>query len=151
TLATCPPLTLAEQARLDDLRKRLEKKLKHKAAKVRRDFIKQHTAEISARTGMSARAAAYIISRQCDRILLPTLELPFDDQELAGSTVANVLADPARFEGETLADPIEGISYGRCKAKVLLRADGTPVIHSFAHGGLLYELKNEPIERAELP
>jgi hypothetical protein len=40
--------------------------------------------------------------------------LPFDDEELAGVTVADVLADPARFEGATLADPLEGVSYGQC-------------------------------------
>jgi len=34
--------------------------------------------------------------------------LPFDDDDLAGCTVADVLADPERFEGATLADPIEG-------------------------------------------
>ena len=61
--------------------------------------------------------------------------------DFAGVTVAEVLADPARFEGETLADPLEGVGYGGCKAKVMLRADGTPWIHSFAHGRTVYELK----------
>ena len=39
--------------------------------------------------------------------------LPFDDEQLAGTTVADVLANPERYEGETLADPLEGIEYGR--------------------------------------
>ena len=43
--------------------------------------------------------------------------LPFDDPMLAGRTVGDVLADPERFEGETLADPLEGVAYGRCVAK----------------------------------
>jgi hypothetical protein len=67
--------------------------------------------------------------------------LPFDDPELAGATVGDVLADPARYEGCTLADPVEGIAYGVCKARVMRRADGTPWIHSFAHGRTVYELK----------
>ena len=67
--------------------------------------------------------------------------LPFDDAELAGATVADVLADPARFEGATLADPLEGVAYGACKAKIMVRADGMPWIHSFAHGRSVYELK----------
>ena len=58
-----------------------------------------------------------------------------------GCTVADVLADPERFEGATLADPNEGLDYGRCKAKILRRSDGTPLIHSFAHGRTVYELK----------
>jgi hypothetical protein len=64
-----------------------------------------------------------------------------DDDELAGTTVLDVLADPAGFEGATLADPLEGVPYGRCKAKIMRRADGTPWIHSFAHGRTIYELK----------
>jgi hypothetical protein len=68
--------------------------------------------------------------------------LPFDDAELAGSAVADVLADPRRFADETLADPIEGVEYGRGKAKILVRHNnGRPFIHSFAHGGASYELR----------
>ena len=54
-----------------------------------------------------------------------------------------MLADPERFEGETLADPLEGVDYGRCVAKIMRRADGTPWIHSFAHGRTIYELKHD--------
>ena len=43
--------------------------------------------------------------------------------------------------GETLADPVEGIGYGRCKAKILRRSDGSLWIKSFAHGGSMYALK----------
>ena len=58
-----------------------------------------------------------VIARQCRGVLLPDVALPFDDVELAGTTVADVLADPVRFEGATLADPFEGIEYGACKAQ----------------------------------
>ena len=68
--------------------------------------------------------------------------LPFDDADLAGETVADVLADPTRFEDATLADPLEGVAYGAGKAKIMVRADGMPWIHSFAHGRSVYELKN---------
>jgi hypothetical protein len=82
-----------------------------------------------------------IVERQCRGILLPHVVLPFDDPELAGITVADVLADPTRFEGTTLADPLEGVEYGRCKARVMRRPNGSPWIHSFAHGRTVYELK----------
>jgi hypothetical protein len=71
--------------------------------------------------------------------------LPFEEPELAGTTVAKVLAEPARYEGETLADPLEGVEYGRCKARVMLRPDGTPWIHSFAHGRTVYDLKLDAV------
>ena len=74
-------------------------------------------------------------------ILLPDVELDFDD--LGVVTVATVLAAPNEFVSETLADPLEGIDYGRCKAKVMRAPDGTLVIHSFAHGGGLYHLRHD--------
>jgi hypothetical protein len=73
--------------------------------------------------------------------LLPGAALEFDDPELNNFTVADILDDPAGFEGVTLADPNEGVEYGRCKAKVLRRGDGAPWIYSFAHGRTTYELR----------
>ena len=70
------------------------------------------------------------------------MELPFDASEFEGCTVGDVLADPERFVGATLADPLEGIDYGQGKAKVMRRADGTVWINSFAHGRTVYELKH---------
>jgi hypothetical protein len=76
-------------------------------------------------------------------VLRPDIVLPFDDPELAGCTVGDVLANPEFYEGETLADPLEGVAYGRCVAKIMRRADGTPWIHSFAHGRTIYKLKHD--------
>ena len=59
-------------------------------------------------TGMSEKAARQVIVRQCEGVLRPDVELPFDNPELADNTVGDVLADPERFEGETLVDPLEG-------------------------------------------
>jgi hypothetical protein len=82
--------------------------------------------KLVARTGMTEKAARQVIIRQCKGVLRPDVELPFDDDELAGCTVGDVLADPERFEGETLADPLEGVEYGHCCAKIMRRPDGTP-------------------------
>ena len=92
-------------------------------------------------TGMSMLEAEHIIERQFKGILLPEVVLPFADDDFTGCTVADVLADPERFEDATLADPSEGPDYGRCVAKILRGPDGTPWIHSFAHGRTVYELK----------
>jgi hypothetical protein len=62
--------------------------------------------------------------------------------ELGAIPVADIVADPGRFEGETLADPIEGIGYGRNCAIVQVR-DGIPSIFSFAHGGAFYKLRHD--------
>ena len=92
-------------------------------------------------TNITLDAARRTVERQCEGVLLPSVELAFDDEDLADSTVADVLADPDRFVGTTLADPLEGVAYGRGKAKIMRRADGSLWIHSYAHGRAIYELK----------
>jgi hypothetical protein len=87
------------------------------------------------------RRSVLHLARAVPRLLLPDIVLPFDDPDLADSTVADVLADPERFTGETLADPLEGVAYGSGKAKIMRRADGSVWINSFAHGRTTYELR----------
>jgi hypothetical protein len=55
--------------------------------------------------------------------------------------VGDVLDNPAKFEGQMLADPIEGTEYGRGKAKIIVGGDGLPFINSFAHGSAVYRLR----------
>ena len=143
TVAVCPPLSIVERARLDELKARERERLRPEMAKARAAFVEAQAKRLVARTGMPERAAKLVILRQSDGVLRPDVELPFDDPELAGCTVGDVLADPERFEDETLADPLEGVSYGRCVAKVMRRTDGTPWIHSFAHGRTTYALKHD--------
>ncbi len=143
TLAACPPLTIVEQSRLDELKARERERLAPEKAKAQAAFVERQAKKLVARKGLSEAAARQIIIRQCEGVLRPDVELPFDDPDLAGCTVGDVLADPERFEGETLADPLEGVEYGPCKARIMLRSDGTPWIHSFAHGRTVYELKHD--------
>jgi hypothetical protein len=137
TRATCPDLTLVEQAKLrvmkDAERHHLSGEVDKARARAAEDYAN--------RTGCTLDAARQAITRRLDGILLPNVVLPFDDDELAGKTVADVLANPDQFVGETLADPLEGVGYGRGKAKVLQRADGSLWVHSFAHGRTIYDLK----------
>ena len=70
---------------------------------------------------MPVRAAIAVVIRRCEGVLRPDVVLPFDDEDLAGCTVGDVLADPERFEGETLADPLEGVGLWP-----LLRQDHAP-------------------------
>ena len=141
TVAACPPLTIAETARLNELRAKSSHRLAGKSAKVRTAFITKHAERLAESKGISVKEAMRTIARQCEGVLLPDLVLPFDDPDFAGCTVADVIGDPDKFEGATLADPLEGIGYGVSKAKVMRRADGTTWIHSFAHGRTVYELK----------
>jgi hypothetical protein len=141
TVLTCPHLTIVEKAKLKELRAKETQCLVGDSAKARESFVDKQSRQLASRAGMDLHRACRIIERQCDGVLLPDVVLSFDDKDLEGKTVADVLADPARFEGETLADPLEGVEYGRCKARIMRRADGTPWINSFAHGHTVFELK----------
>jgi hypothetical protein len=101
-----------------------------------REHHDQALAEKLGLSGVPLPSARRHVRARHDRVLLPEVELEFDD--LGVVKVATILADPDKFLGETLADPLEGIDYGRCKAKVLRGPDGALVIHTFAHGGGLY-------------
>lgn len=142
TATACPPLSIVETAKLRELRAKQAHRLAPESAKARAAFVDVQSKRLAERTGMSEQTAAQEIARQCDGVLLPDVALPFDDEELDGTTVGDVLANPERFEGATLADPLEGVDYGTCKARIMRRADGTPWINSFAHGRTVYQLKH---------
>ena len=143
TIAACPPLTIVETAKVQELKAREGQRLAPEVAKARTAFVAAQAKELAKRTGKSEQEAKKIIERQCEGVLHPDVVLPFDDPDLAGCTVRDVLADPERFDGATLADPLEGVSYGRCVAKIMRRADGMPWIHSFAHGRMIYHLTRD--------
>ena len=141
TVEACPPLSILEKSRLREALAREETRLAPDSAKAREVFITQQAARIAERTGLPTEQAAHVAKRQCAGVLLPDVVLPVDDPDLGVVTVADVLAEPARFDGVTLADPLEGPDYGRCKAKIMRRPDGAPWINSFAHGRTSYELR----------
>ena len=96
---------------------------------------------VSGRSGMPLLTALRLIKARHQGVLLPYIELDFD--HLGMVPVATVLAEPERFVGETLADPLEGAEYGRCKAKVMRDDGGGLFIHSFAHGRAIYRLRHD--------
>ena len=143
TLAACPPLTPDEQQAVDKLKAEARERIKPQAERVLAAYVEKNAEEIVARTGISKEAAVAQVKSRCRGVLLPDLVLPFADKELEGCTVGDVLADPERFDGRVLADPIEGVSYGRTTAIVMLRrSDRHPWIKSFAHGGMSYTLES---------
>ena len=141
TARLCPNLTIVEASQLGQLHAKAADALREEVEAKKTAFVAMHEKRLVAR-GLSEADAERISRQQCEGILLPSVELPFDSAALAGKTVADVLNDPVAFKDKTLADPLEGIEYGRCKAVVMLRNDGTPFIHSLAHGlSTSYELK----------
>jgi hypothetical protein len=137
TLTACPPLTDDELNKFNDLKAKDDERVAPdcKAARARR------VQELMEERGCDEETATRILNAQHAGTLAPDDVLSFDDPALAGCTVSDVLKDPERFVGRTLADPIEGSAYGRGKAMVMRRAkDGALFINSFAHGGIRYAL-----------
>ena len=143
SVVVCRSLTIVERSKVNEIKAADRHRISPQAATARQKFVKDHGAKIAERTGITVLAAEKMVERQCGGVLLPAVVLPFDSDEMAGCTVGGVLANPARFVGATLADPLEGIAYGRCKAKIMQRADGSLWINSFAHGRIAYELKHD--------
>jgi hypothetical protein len=140
TLSACPELDAGEQARVDQMLTAARHALRPAREKGSREFVTHKTDTLTKR-GIAPAAARKVALSWSRGTLLPAVVLEFDDPELVGITVGDVLADPKTYLGETLADPLEGIDYGPCKAMIMQRADGSLFIHSFAHGRGIYELR----------
>jgi hypothetical protein len=136
-----PRLTEYERHRVNDVKRASADALGKSAAAVRNEHDKKLAEAMSAKSGMPLLTTLRLVAARHRGVLYPDVELEFDHLGLV--TVGAVLADPDRFVGETLADPMEGISYGRCKAMVMKGDDGTLLIHSFAHGRGIYLLRHD--------
>ena len=143
TVAACPPLSIVDESRLKELRTKAALRLASERERARKAFIDRQAKRLAKKRSVNLSEARKIVERQIEGVLLPYVELPFDDAEFSGCTVADVLVDPERFVGATLADPIEGLPYGRTKAMVMRRADGSLFIKSYAHGHIDYVLKRD--------
>ena len=137
----CPPLSIVEQQAFDSCGRRRRLALAPRMRRQARRLDRQPDGDACGAHRHDGGGGAAVLEKQANGVLLGSVELPFDDDDLAGMTVGDVLDDPARFAGETLADPIEGVEDGRCKAKVMWDGDGPPFINSFAHGHAIYQLR----------
>ena len=143
TRAQCPPLTETERAALQKLVAAEQLRLLPECQTARTAWTLTHIRTMVER-GIPEREARARVDRWIDdRELSGAFPLPFDRPGLAGTTVAEVLAAPDSYVGQTLSDPFEGPSYGTGKAIVYRRADGSLFINSFAHGGAVYQLRAE--------
>lgn len=143
TRSAIRPLTAYQAACVMRAKQRAGALLEPEAAKVRAQADQLLAKEISDKTRMPLASAMRVVAARHRGALLPHIMLDFDDLGLI--SVATVLADPDKYVGESLADPLEGVDYGRCKAMVLLSRDDPAAvfINSFAHGGARYRLRHD--------
>src|SRR6516162_767309 len=134
-------LTEYERHRVKEAKAASAKALDKSAGEIRNKHDKELAEKISAKSGAPLATALRLVQARHRGVLYSNVELEFD--RLGLMTVGVVLANADRYVGETLADPMEGIEYGRCKAKVMRGNDGALFIHSFAHGRAVYSLRHD--------
>ena len=135
------PLTEYERYRVNDAKAASAKAHDKAAAEIRDKHDEGLAEKISTKSGASLATALRLVKARHRGVLYPDVELEFDRLGLV--TVGAVLADPDHYFGETLADPIEGVDYGRCKAIIMKANNGGLLIHSFAHGRSIYFLRHD--------
>ena len=151
TRSCCPPLNAREKSKLKKVKAAENERLLPERKATREAWSRKHIEQLTA-GGMSEADARAQVDRWIDwQELSGDFPLPFDDPSIADTTVADVLAAPDKYIGETLSDPFEGPAYGRGKAKLFQRANGSLFIHSFAHGEINYELKADKTAGLVLP
>ncbi len=145
TRAICPDLSTTELQKKAKLLAEEAKRVKPERRRRRDAYVEKEVAKLRARRPevSIAEAKASVEKRIDGGVLSPDVVLPFDGNEKTGKTVEDVLDDPSSFAGFTLADPIEGVAYGRGKATVMIGDDGLPFINSFAHGGRVFRLRHD--------
>jgi hypothetical protein len=137
--AALPDLTLEEAARFRRLLDEAHAAIKPQEAIARAAHVERRARAIAERSGLDLDEARKQVQAAYRGELRADVLLPFD--RLGEVPVRDVLANPERYADETLADPMEGIAYGRGKAKLFVNPDGSILVHSFAHGGGVYVLR----------
>jgi hypothetical protein len=141
TATVAPPLSEHERSQVAQLREQSGRALRDEMVALQNRYDNEHATKLAEQGGIPRATARRLISQARSGTIYPHHLLDFDD--LGEVPVSEVLTNPARYVGMTLADPLEGAEYGRCKAKVFQREDGRLIIHSFAHGSTVYYLTHD--------
>lgn len=128
--ANVVPLTAAEEIAYTDACARVTASVQSEAEAVRLKWHADRVAEMTAR-GTTNEQARQTLARANGGDLFGNYVINTD--RFGSVTVANILANAAKFHGATCADPFDP-KYGQNKAKIYSDQD-KPVINSMAHGG----------------
>lgn len=110
-----------------------------RAHATRQQWVKQHAPRLAERTGVPvAKLVASLTRAASDRHVL-TGDHPLQSQSGVWVTVAEILADPDRYDGSGFADPLDPDEDLRV-AFVRTRTGGRPFLWTNRHGGIKFEL-----------
>lgn len=126
----------AEYQRLVDLAKEHQRSL---AETVKSTWLHEKGQEIAIKTGMHLSAATGVAREFLEtNSLSGDCILQFD--RFGDVLVEEVVANPEKFDNETLADPLESEYNGGRNIAKFYWNNGRPAIHSHAHGGRVFQI-----------
>ena len=105
TLLACPPLSIVESQAFDQLRAQARQRLASECAIKRAAWIAARVAALVKRTGMTEAAAAAVLEKQTNGLLLGSVELPFDDPDLVGDDRRRRARRPGTLRGRDAERP----------------------------------------------
>jgi hypothetical protein len=139
-LLACPPdLDTNDEAQLEKLLGFARTAAEPEAVAKRKVWEEARIGEIVA-AGGDRHKGRRTVEQWSSGVLLPGATIEFEDPTIGRVTVAQILENPERFDGESCYDPLEGAGYGRCNA--MFYADKL-CINSFAHGGGVFHLRHD--------
>jgi hypothetical protein len=132
------PLNDEERVRFEQECHKIKAVAAPEAEEVRKGYIAIRKAALISR-GTSPDIADKILRLAVEtHVLAEDFEIALNDGSLV--TVAEILDDPQRYDGQECPDPMEpDYGNGRSLAMIML-SSGKPHIKSFAHGGRKFEL-----------
>jgi hypothetical protein len=141
-LSTLPALTVKEAQQVSQLKAEAKVLMQQDSATKKGEWVAQKVSELVDKgTDLdTARSTVAAMVGGGGKDLFGSFTLVFSDPMLGTVTVCNVLSKPERYDGKSLADPLEGVGYGKSLAKFYYNNGDTPLINSFAHGGCIYFL-----------
>jgi P4 family phage/plasmid primase-like protien len=138
-----PDLTPEELAQLKALKDAAREDIKPDAEKAEKAYREERVVEIVASGVSREEAERRMDAYKALGVLSHDHVLTF--ATLGTATVGQAMADPERYHGQALADPVEGPGYGRTTAKIYLK-QGRRKINSKAHGDILYSLPDRTVK-----
>jgi hypothetical protein len=143
TRTVIPDLPADEKQAVASLKATARQALEPHAQPIRAAADQKLVEDLIARGGMPRANAIRQVQARHRGVLGPDIVLTTDHH--GALSVGQILAEPDKYIGETLCDPMEGPAYGYGKAQVMrsTREPDGVFIHSFAHGGATFDLRHD--------
>lgn len=161
TRQALPSLTSKQEGELSRLVQAAKEKVKPESARVRAQWLEKRVDAELSREGMTRETHPREAQAKRDQLAAAALTNVLTDdvvlypKDMAPVTVAEVLADPDKWDGVRFADPLDPGCYNDDRIALAILKDDDPRIFSHAHGGHVYYLgdseKSQSVSPSQSP